>query len=210
MTKTALLFGCGSKWGSAFAKHLSDQGYSIDLISSNKLNYPNINCIEINWLLSNEQSIKNLVPKKQYDLIFFNQNSGGGPGEDDFTAKRNFPLDHWNLHLWINCQLPYTVIKHLSDCIKANTKIGWMLTGLIAGNDPNLYKYAGYASLKSTNLHIMRGFSKYHSGIFFGINPIWFPVEEYDKDAAQILSVIEKLKDSDSGKSFNKNGSVWL
>lgn len=210
MAKKALLFGCGSKWGLSFTRHLADQGYNIDLVSSTIIDYNNVNTLKIDWIQSNENSIKNLIKKEKYDLIFFNQNSGGGPGEKDFSNERNFPLDHWNLHLWINCQLPYIVIKYLSDYIDADTKVGWMLTGLIVGSDPNLYKYAGYASLKSTNLHIMRGFSKYHSGIFFGINPIWFPVEEYDKDAAQILSVIEKLKDSDSGKSFNKNGSVWL
>jgi hypothetical protein len=210
MSKKALLFGCGSKWGLSFTKHLSDQGYEIDLVTSTDVNYKNVNIYKIDWLTSSEQIIKDLIKQQPYDLIFFNQNSGGGPGEKDFSSERNFPISHWNLHLWINCQLPYVVIKHLSPSIKETTKIGWMLTGLIAGNDTNLYQYAGYASLKSTNLHIMRGFSQYHTGIFFAINPVWFPQESHSEDSKLILNTIDNLSKIDSGKSFMKTGEVWL
>jgi hypothetical protein len=210
MTKKALLFGCGSKWGLWFTKHLADSGYHVNLVSSSDVDYPNVTNHKINWIQSNEKSIKELVVKEEYDLIFFNQNSGGGPGGEDFSLTKDFPIEHWNLHLWINCQLPYTVIKHLGDSISSHTKIGWMLTGLISGNDSSLYQYAGYASLKSTNLHIMRGFSQYHPGIFFAINPIWFPESDYKKDAVQIVKVIEHLSETDSGKSFMKDGSIWL
>jgi hypothetical protein len=85
-----------------------------------------------------------------------------------------------------------------------------MLTGLIVGNDSNLYQYAGYASIKSTNLHIMIGFSEFHKGIFFAINPIWFPVEDYKKDAKQISNIIERLETKDTGKSFMKDSSFWI
>ena len=210
MQEKALLFGCGSKWGLTFTKHLSDQGYRVDLISSSDVDYKNVNVHKIDWLTSNEQVIKNLVKQETYDLIFFNQNSGGGPGAEDLSPKQNFPLDHWDLHLWINSQLPYVVIKHLSEQITENTKIGWMLTGLIVDNNPELYQYAGYAAIKSTNLHIMRGFSQFHPGIFFAINPIWFPIEDYSKDAKQILKVIDKLYKKDNGKSLNKDGSFWI
>ena len=85
-----------------------------------------------------------------------------------------------------------------------------MLTGLIVGNDTSRYQYAGYASIKSTNLHIMRGFSQFHKGIFFAINPSWFPVEDYKKDAEQISSIIERLESKDNGKSFMKTGVEWI
>jgi hypothetical protein len=210
MIKKALLFGCGSKWGLEFTKYLADQGYQIELVSSSNVEYPNVTTHKIDWLTSNETNIKTLVPKLEYDLIFFNQNSGGGPGGEELGTERTFSIDHWNLHLWINCQLPYVIIKHLSSHITKHTKIGWMLTGLITGNDSSLYQYAGYASLKSTNLHIMRGFSQFHPGIFFAINPIWFPIEDYTKDAIQISKVIDNLKIADTGKSFMKNGNSWL
>ena len=210
MTKRALLFGCGSKWGLEFTKYLADNGYQVDLVSSSIVNYPNVKTLNINWVTSNETCIKELLVKEEYDLIFFNQNSGGGPGGDHFSPLRDYSIDHWNIHNWINCQLPYTVIKHLSSTITEKTKIGWMLTGLIVGNDTSRYQYAGYASIKSTNLHIMRGFSQFHKGIFFAINPSWFPVEDYKKDAEQISSIIERLESKDNGKSFMKDGSFWL
>ena len=210
MTKRALLFGCGSKWGLEFTKYLADNGYQVNLVSSSIVNYPNVKTLNINWVTSNETCIKELLAKEEYDLIFFNQNSGGGPGGDHFSPLRDYSIDHWNIHNWINCQLPYTVIKHLSSTITEKTKIGWMLTGLIVGNDTSRYQYAGYASIKSTNLHIMRGFSQFHKGIFFAINPIWFPVEDYKKDAEQISNIIERLDLKDSGKSFMKDGSNWL
>lgn len=210
MQKTALLFGCGSKWGLSFTKKLAADGYKISLISSSDVVLDNVISKKIDWITSNKEKVLMLVKKEKYDLIFFNQNSGGGPGKEDFTPSRDFSLEHWNLHLWINCQLPYVVIKHLSENISEDTKIGWMLTGLIIGNDPNLYQYAGYAGLKSTNLHIMRGFSEYHPGIFFAINPLWFPTKDYDIDAEQIKKVIEKIKKTDSGKSFNKDGTYWI
>ena len=166
MTKRALLFGCGSKWGLEFTKYLADNGYQVNLVSSSIVNYPNVKTLNINWVTSNETCIKELLVKEEYDLIFFNQNSGGGPGGDHFSPLRDYSIDHWNIHNWINCQLPYTVIKHLSSTITEKTKIGWMLTGLIVGNDTSRYQYAGYASIKSTNLHIMRGFSQFHKGIF--------------------------------------------
>ena len=210
MTKRALLFGCGSKWGLEFTKYLADNGYQVDLVSSSIVNYPNVKTLNINWVTSNETCIKELLVKEEYDLIFFNQNSGGGPGGDDFSPLRDYSVDHWNIHNWINCQLPYTVIKHLSSTITEKTKIGWMLTGLIVGNDTSRYQYAGYASIKSTNLHIMRGFSQFHKGIFFAINPSWFPVEDYKKDAEQISSIIERLESKDNGKSFMKTGVEWI
>ena len=210
MTKRALLFGCGSKWGLEFTKYLADNGYQVDLVSSSIVNYPNVKTLNINWVTSNETCIKELLVKEEYDLIFFNQNSGGGPGGDHFSPLRDYSIDHWNIHNWINCQLPYTVIKHLSSTITEKTKIGWMLTGLIVGNDTSRYQYAGYASIKSTNLHIMRGFSQFHKGIFFAINPSWFPVEDYKKDAEQISSIIERLESKDNGKSFMKTGVEWI
>lgn len=208
--KTALLFGCGSKWGAAFTKHLSDNGYQVDLITGSDFAYSNVNTIKVNWFELSVDTIKQVVPVKSYDLVFFNQNSGGSPNDHYLKPGNDLDLSQWNYHNWINTQMPYYVVKHLSPYNTSTTKIGWMLTGLIAGYETNLFQYAGYATVKSSNLHIMRGLSQYNTGIFFAINPIWFPLADYDKDAKQIRTVIESLKTTDSGKSFNKNGSEWL
>lgn len=209
--KNALLIGCGSKWGASFTKNLSDNGYQIDLITGSNFNYPNVNSIQIDWTNLTVDKIKELIANnKHYDLIFFNQNSGGAPNDHYLKPNNDLDLQQWNFHNWINCQLPYIIIKHLSSSIDLSTKIGWMLTGLVNGHNTDMFQYAGYACVKSSNLHIMRGFSQFHPGTFFAINPIWFPVEEYDTDSNQIRLLVESLTDSDSGKSFNKNGTEWI
>lgn len=209
--KNILLVGCGSKWGASFTKHLSNLGYQIDLISGSDFECPNVNLIKIDWTRFDLPKVKEVLDNsKTYDLIFFNHNSGGGINDHFFKPGNDYNIDHWNYHTWVNCQLPYFIIKHLSPSITDTTKIGWMMTGLIAGSDSNNFQYAGYAGVKSSNLHIMRGFSKSHPGIFFAINPIWFPIADYQEDAQSIEKVISKLTKSDSGKAFNKDGSFWL
>lgn len=206
-----LLFGFGDKWGKHFISYLSKKGIQIDSVSSKELELPNVNNIKIDWFGLDRNKIKELIdPDTKYDLIFFNHNNGGAPSDHFLKPGNEIDLGQWNYNYWISCQLPYVVIHHLSNSITENTKIGWMLTGLIIGSDKSLYQYAGYAGVKSTNLHIMRGFSQFHRGIFFGLNPIWFPEEQWDKDAEQIFKVIDSLTTKDTGKSFNKDGSFWI
>ena len=209
--KTILLLGCGSKWGAELTKQYANQGYQVDLISGSNFSYPNVNTILVDWFSLTPELLQNIIPKKKYDLIFFNQNTGGGPNKkNSFDQKSSIDIGQWNHHIWINNQLPFFVVKQLAEHIDDTTKIGWMLTGLIIGSDPAMYQYAGYACVKSANLHIMRGFSVAHPGIFFAINPKWFPVEDYVKDAVQIIKVIDGIDSSLSGKVINKDGSIWL
>jgi len=211
--KQALILGGGSKWGANFTKNLADNGYTVDLITSSDFEYQNVHSYKIDWIYSNTNQLKNLLEPltlKKYDLIFFNQNSGGGPNDIAYAPGDIFPIDHWNIQNWINCQLPYVVVKTLSDSIHNDTKIGWMLTGLIDGKDKEMWKYAGYASVKNTNLHIMRGFANQHHGIFFALNPFWFPEKEQEQDAETIRLLIENLKEHDNGCTIDKNGNYWI
>jgi hypothetical protein len=209
--KKALLIGCGSKWGASFTKHLADIGYHVDLLTSSDFEYTNVNTLKVNWYELNLEHLKTLIDNTvTYDLIFFNQNAKGSVSDFWFTPGNDMPIESWNTSMWLDCQLPYCLVKHLSSSITDDTKIGWMMTGLIVGNNPEYFKYAGYASHKATNLHIMRGFSQNHRGVFFALNPIWFPIEDYVKDSEQIHKVISGLKKIDSGKSFNKDGTEWI
>jgi hypothetical protein len=207
-----LLFGAGSKWGAHLTKYMADQGCIIDLVSSSNFHYNNVNTISVDWnLLTFEQLKEKLLPlsNNSYDLIFFNQNRGGVPNDKFFTKDFSVELNHWNKSYWIDCQLPYYVIKFLSNSIRETTKIGWMLTGLITSTEQKHWKYAGYAGEKNTNLHIMRGFSQYHPGIFFCINPIWFPEDQIYNDCIQIYSIFKKLAVTDNSKIINKDGTEW-
>lgn len=209
----ALIVGGGSKWGSYFTKNLANNNYAVDLITGSEFDYNNVTSHKLDWVHSNPGNLKELLEplkNKTYDIIFFNQNSGGGPNEQSYAPGDIFPIDHWHIQNWINCQLPYFVVKTLSNNIYETTKIGWMLTGLINGKDKEMWKYAGYASVKSTNLHIMRGFANQHHGIFFAINPFWFPENQYNKDAETIRLIIENIKSEDNGCTIDKNGRYWI
>lgn len=211
--KQALILGGGSKWGASLTKTLSQQGYFIDLITSNGIIDANIQNHKVDWntiTISDCDHIIDNLDDKKYDIIFFNQNSGGGPNDIAYVpGGMNFPIEHWNRANWINSQITYYFIRRLANKIGTHTKIGWMLTGLIDGKDPEMWKYAGYASVKSTNVHIMRGFAKYHHGIFFAIQPSWFPEEDFEKDANSILNTIQGLSIKDTGSIFTKEGENW-
>jgi len=207
----ALILGGGSKWGQHFTQHILAQGHSVDLVTSSETEQANN--IKVDWRqLTLEELEVALTPLKgkQYDIIFFNQNSGGAPNDVWFEPTNTFPLQAWSQSLWIDCQVPYYVIKLLTNSIHQDTKIGWMLTGLIDGREQDKWRYAGYASNKSSNVHIMRGFSQYHPGIFFCINPSWFPPGQEQKDAEQIFSIIKNLTKDSNGKVLNKDGREWL
>lgn len=212
MKKTALLLGCGSKWGAVFTDELLKKNYEIDLITSTGIEHEKITNHIIDWWNSDTEIIDKIVDNlktSNYDLVFFNQNSGGGLNEHFFSSNENFPVEHWNKSTWINCQLAYYMVKKLGSKIKENTKIGWMLTGLIDSTDSNFWQYVGYASVKATNLYIMRGFAKFCTGIFFGMQPIWFPAGDEKKDAINIIDIIENLTAADSGKILTKEGTEW-
>lgn len=207
--KQALIFGGGSKWGKSFTRELLRRGYSIDLVTSNPLS--DVNNIIVDWNNLNQDDIKRLIDRdKNYDLIFFNHNNGGIPNDHFLKPGNEIDLNSWNYNAWIGYQLPYSVIQHLSKTINENTKIGFMLTGMIVSSQREMFQYAGYATTKSALLHLLRGFSCYFPGTFFGINPDWFPEDLYDNDALLIADTIERLTKEDSGKTFKKDGSFWI
>jgi hypothetical protein len=196
-----LIFGGGSKWGSVFAQYIKSLGHEVDVVSSSTGN------IKFDWKSSNLKTLTDaLTPlqHKSYDLVFFNQNAGGEPNGAWYSKNPTIPVDQWQQDFWINCQLPYYAIKLLT--LSPNAKIGWMITGLVDGNNQEYWKYPGYAAVKSTNIHIMRGFVEHHPQTFFCIDPGGLQPGEEIKNATQIYNVIDKITIADSGKVFNKAG----
>lgn len=207
-----LLIGAGSKWGAFFTEYLSDQGCNIDLVTSTGIDNENVVNHKVDWnsfSLSDIDVLAANLSKEQYDLIFFNQNSGGGPNDRYFASGLDASLEGWNKSFWLDCQLPYYLIKKLQSKITEQTKIGWMLTGLINSIEEQQWKYGGYASAKTTNLHIMRSFSQYNTGIYFCLQPIWFPPGEEMIDCENIFKVIKNITKNDNGKVFLKNSQEW-
>ncbi len=201
---TALLFGCGSKWGASFATYLADQNVQIDLITSTGLEYKNINNIKIDWHNISLKEILQPLMKNTYDFIFFNHQSYG-PGLDAFEDDNIlFDLDtYYN----ITCQIPFSTIKILKQSINEQTKICWVLTGLIDGNNPKFRIYPGYAITKSINYHIMLGFStSNYPGIYFCLNPGWFPSDKFTEDSMSIFNFIQTITQEHDGCIFYKDG----
>lgn len=207
-----LLVGAGSKWGALFTEYLCSQGCQIDLITGTGIDNRNVINHKVDWnslSLSDIDVLTANLSKDYYDLIFFNQNSGGGPNDRYFAPGLDASLETWNKSFWLDCQLPYYLIKKLQSKITEQTKIGWMLTGLINSVEEEQWKYGGYASAKTTNLHIMRSFSQYNAGIYFCLQPIWFPSGEEIIDCKNIFKVIKNITNNDNGKIFLKNNQEW-
>lgn len=207
-----LLVGTGSKWGSIFTKYLTEQGCMIDLVTGTGLDYNNVVNHKVDWntlSMSDLDTIAANLSHETYDLIFFNQNSGGGPNDKYFSPGLDVSLEGWSKNFWLDCQMPYYLIKKLKPKIKETTKIGWMLTGLINSIDSDQWKYGGYASAKTTNLHLMRSFSQYNIGIYFCLQPIWFPPGEEINDCEAIYNTMINLSSVDNGRIIMKDGLDW-
>ena len=204
----ALLIGSGSKWGQEFTNFLLSKNYKVDLITGSDVEERlNLKIYKVNWknFTSNELiTLTETLSKDHYDLIFFNQNSQMYPVEKTFSQELDISKDNWTQGFWIDCQMPYYLIKRLNCQISKNTRIGWMLTGLITSQQKEYWKYGGYISNKNTNLHLMRSFSQYHPGIFFCIDP--FSLKNYSKDSEDIFNIIQNISEDDNGKIFTKDG----
>lgn len=206
-----LLIGAGSKWGLTFTKYIKDQGHEVDLVTSKVLSLEGIDSYKISWNNLNTEEVKNIASwinskQTEYDLIFFNHNSYTGVNENTFKNNSSLPnLNSWNQAYFNHCQMPVLLLKLIGDSIKNETKIGWMITGMVNRRQPEQFQHGLYASAKHTNQSIMRLFNLHqHKGIFFVIDPIWFEPGGEMRDARSILNVINKI--DEGGHCWSKDG----
>lgn len=209
----ALLVGCGSKWGKVFSETLIAQGWTVKIITGSDSDTA-CEQFKINWQQFDEQQLKTLchtLDQEPWDLIFFNHVQHGGPGEDSFRPESwNGDFNKWTRSCWINNWMPFLTIKYLKNSCVSQTKVGWMMTGMITDkHDHNIAKYPLYAASKFTNHSIMKAFAANHPATFFSVNPSWFPPGEETEDAEQIIRVIASIQPDQSGMSWNKDGTPW-
>ena len=119
--KTALLIGCGSKFGLTLLKNLLDQNWTIYSISGTSVDIQSHNLYQkiVDWDNFNvgiiEKFLKN-CPKM--DLIFFNQNSSA-LDKDYFTKNYYSTLElwkqekTWSQSYFVSCILPFHIIQVL-------------------------------------------------------------------------------------------------
>jgi hypothetical protein len=210
--KKILLIGAGSKWGIFLTNELISRNYEVTLITSSS---PQVeaNIIKVDYHSLTNDKIKALsrqLGDQQFDLIFFNHNSGGGPDAQYF--KPNGPdinSSEWSNGLYVHSMFPAIFLRSITKYITPETKVGWMMTGMIKDAQPENYQWGLYGSAKYINLCVMRLFSQNHPGIFFGVNPSWFPPGEEKINAIEIANLFEKINKDDNGFCLEKNGNRW-
>lgn len=211
--KTALLLGCGSKFGRVFNDQLLSAGYTIFNISST--NSDNSKQLTVDWNTVNVAHVEKFLRNcPELDLIFFNQNASA-LSEPCFNTNSKSTLELWKLEkswsqsYFVSCILPFHVIQTLGNKCIPSTKIGWMLSSYIY-NHPTDQRLglADYIGNKYQNYVLMKTFSQQHRSIFFGINPDNLTNQNYHDTAHQLLMFLENTPaDKLNGKVFYYNGT---
>jgi hypothetical protein len=215
----ALLIGTGSKWGLEFTKTLAKNGYHCYIITGSDINLDNVTSFKIDWNNLSPQKVSEILNTlPSLDLIFFNQNSMGAPGDWCFKNGGNFDegnINVWTNGNWIDCQLPVYVVKKLEDKITDTTKIGWMVTGFIKNamnSVDTCWQWAGYGAKKYHSVATARGFAYVnHPGIFFCINPSdgFGEPAKWSEQSNVLLRTINNITKEQSGYSLLLNGDPW-
>jgi hypothetical protein len=174
--KTALLIGCGSKFGLTLLESLLQQGWQVFSISGSALPaHDNLTQLTVDWhTVSVANMEKYLKSLPDIDLVFCNQNASA-------LAAHNFGVDSYStVELWkqektwaqsyfVSCILPFHIIHTLGSRCTASTKIGWMLSGYVCNHSD--VSNADYIGNKYQNYVLMKAFSEHHPSCFFGVNP---------------------------------------
>jgi len=174
--KTALLIGCGSKFGLTLLHQLLDLGWQVYSVSGSDVAYPgHLHHLTINWhtvTVADLEPFLRTVP--DVDLVLFNQNAsalaGANFSTDSYTTVELWRQEKtWAQSYFVSCILPFHVVHALGPRCSEKTKIAWMLSSYI-------YKHldisnADYVGNKYQNYLIMQNFSTNHPACSFGINP---------------------------------------
>ena len=136
--KTALLIGCGSKFGLKLLNKIYDSGYQIYSISGSDVEQKeNLNHLKIDWnslAVSELQKFLTAVP--DVDLIFFNQNSSS-LNSSYYKINKFKTLELWKQEkswaqsYFASCILPFHIIHTLGNKCSPETKIAWMLSSYV-------------------------------------------------------------------------------
>jgi hypothetical protein len=159
--KTALLTGCGSKFGKIILNQVLHRFDRVDLITGNKElkskgSKGKLHIHHIDWRESLEYFMNYKVPqnKDPYSLVFFNHN----------TAPQGFGIDDYYKDVLWTQEIINSIHLH------ADIKIGWMITaGIIS--PPDWFEYSPYFHHKHSRLYLMYFMQHLHKGSYFAIDP---------------------------------------
>jgi hypothetical protein len=211
--KSALLIGCGSKFGAFLTNQLLDKGYAIYSISSSTSTDPNH--LTVDWKTVNVTHLEKFLKScPDLDLIFFNQNASA-LSEPCFRGDSLPTLELWKLEkswsqsYFVSCILPFHIIHSLGNKCSEHTKVGWMLSTYVHShpNNSNL-GFADYIGNKYQNYVVIKNFSRQHKSSFFGINPDNLTSQDHRDTAQQLTAFLENSSSEQlNGKIFYYNGN---
>lgn len=137
--KTALLIGCGSKFGLSFQKKLLSLGWTVNAISGTPSTDSNdhLNQLVVDWKTFTVADLERFLKKQSsIDLILFNQNSSA-------LSDKSFTIDSYpTVELWkqektwlqcyfVSCILPFHIVHTLQNKFSSETKVAWMLSSFV-------------------------------------------------------------------------------
>jgi len=201
--KTALLVGCGSKFGLEVLTNFLDHDWTVYSLSGSLTDIKNDNLHQevIDWKTINVANIEkflNCLPN--LDFIFFNQNSSA-LNQQNFQQNCHSTVDLWKQEktwsqcYFVSCILPFHIIHSLGDRCDKNTKVGWMLSTYVYFHSD--IKNADYIGNKYQNFLMMKNFSKTHPACFFGINPDNLIETNTTDNIENLISMCDDMKYED-------------
>jgi len=199
--KTALLIGCGSKFGLDLLKQLLDQNWKIYSISGSQIDLAskNLTHLTIDWKTVTVANLEKFLRDcPRLDLIFFNQNSSA-LAKDNFTETYYTTLELWKQEktwlqsYFVSCILPFHIVHSLGNRCDTNTKISWMLSSYIYRHSD--IGNADYIGNKYQNYVLMKNFSQHHPSCFFGINPDSLANNNTEQNIKNLIAVVDSSDD---------------
>lgn len=155
--RSAIVTGCGSKYGLVILKQILHRFDSVELYTSQKHSDIDLPLKLKNKLHTHTISWEAPVFKpndRKYDLVFFNHNS----------SPQDFSLQNYHTDVLWTQDIIDKLHKH------EDLKVGWMITaGIIS--PPDWFEYAPYFHMKHSRLYLMYFMQYLHPGKYFAVDP---------------------------------------
>lgn len=215
--KRVLLTDNGSEIGFHLAHRFLEEGYWVDMITDTPMDNIKVHSHHINWYdtnhISNDRFVVNTdllkVNKTPYDIICFNHFINGGASETEFLPYVPTDFEGWNQAHYSNVIFTFQIIKELSNYIKQNTNVVWLLKGFYDYNWKDGYKYGSSSIYENSRISILKSFSIYMHGIYSGIN-IGDISSDTSMRAFEILETIKNITKKENGSVLFRNGQKLL
>jgi hypothetical protein len=208
--KTALLIGCGSKFGLNITKELQANGYRTYSISGSEST--DADHLQIAWLTVTVADIERFLRQvPECDIVLFNQNASALSSqqfEQHLDTVELWRLEgHWSQAHFASCVLPFHIVHTLGDRLTSTSRVAWMLSNYVHTHpsDDN-FGYADYIGNKQQNYLMMRNFSLHHPSCFVGINPDVMDGSGWAAKARSVVTVLES--DLVSGTVYYCDGTI--